>query len=79
MILLKHPLDAAPKHAQVCLVQSSPWAVNAGVGCTVVSVQAPRQPKAEPLSQQQTPNTGVTKTGARSRLKNGITKVRLSG
>ena len=79
MILPKHPLDAAPRHAQVRLVRSSLWRVNAGVGYTVVSVQAPRRPQAEPLSQQQTPSMGVSKTGVRGMLKNGITEVRLRG
>ena len=32
-------------------------------------VQAPKRSQAEQLSQQQTPSTGATRTGARSRLK----------
>ena len=79
MILSKHPLDAAPRRAQVCLVRSSPWRGNDGVGCTVVSVQDLKPPKAGPLSQQQTPSTGAIRTGGRSRLRNASTEVKLSG
>ena len=69
MILPKHPLDAALRHALARLVRSSPWKANDGVGCTAASAQAPGQPKAEPLSRPPTPSMGATRTGRRSRHK----------
>ena len=78
MILLKDPLDAALRHAQVRLARSIRLQAKDDVDFTEAPPQAPKRPQAEPLSQPQTPNTGATRTGVRGGLRSGLIAVRSS-